>query len=590
VLTDEHDELRMERGETSAATAPGRRRRDRRWAVLLVVLTVVPLIVSAFYLWFAVGKDYLPTVDWALFELGTRDALHHGVFVGPYSRFGWNHPGPLLFYVLSGPYALLGDQSISMHITALLVNAVTLVLVGWVAWRRGRLATVVVVLVPVALLTHALGADVLRNPWNPYLPVLPLLLLLLLAWSVAVGDLWMAPLAIAVASFVIQSHVGLALEAVALLVVALVAVLARGVRTAKVERRRYWVRVAWVAGVSAVVFLILWSPVAYGTFVKHDGNVRRLMDFFTSDHRTAGFHTALRVMGLQWGPKPEWILGPRGNDVLGNAYTEPRWWLAVWLVLGGAAVVVAWRRRAWDTVLLGVLLAVGAVAAVVAVSNIVDLLFPYLNRWTWVLGAGFAILALQGVWLAIPPARRDAVLRWAVPVAAVVIVVVSVMETVDAVNAGTPYASEQRRERVITSEVLAHLPPGSGPVLIETTQAPTIVPGIALALEKQGIPVRVSPSQPIVYGHRRDSNGGPYRAELTVVSGHDKIKAFNPPGPRIAYFSRPLTAADRRALDQFVVQARHTPPGPDRQALLEVARIGRQGPAEEVAVYLSRPG
>lgn len=590
MLTDEHDELRVEPGEASATPVPGARRGDRWWAVLLVALLVVPLIVSAFYLWFAVGKDYLPTVDWALFELQTRDALHHGVFVGPYSRFGWNHPGPLLFYALAGPYVLLGDRSISMHITAVLLNAVTLALVGWVAWRRGRLATVIAVLVPVALLTHALGADVLRNPWNPYLPVLPLLLLLLLAWSVAAGDLWMAPLAIAVASFAIQSHVGLALEAAAFLVVALIAVLVRGVRTTSDERRRYWMRVAWSAGVSAVVFVVLWSPVAYGTFVKHDGNVQRLVDFFTSGRQTAGFDTAIRVMGLQWGPKPEWILGARGNDVLGNAFTEPRWWLAVWLVLAGAATAVAWRRRAWDTVLLGVLLAVGSVVAIVAVSNIVDLVYPYLNRWTWVLGAGFGILTLQGVWLALPPSRRDSVLRWAAPIAAVVLVVISVVETVDAVNAGTPFSREQRRERVITREVLAHLPPGSGPVLIVTTQAPTIVPGIALALEKHGIPVRVSPSQPIVYGSRRDSNGGPYRAELTVVNGHDNIKRFHPPGPRIAYFSRPLTAADRRALQQFVEQARHTPAGPDRQALLQVARVGRQGPAEEVAVYLSRPG
>ena len=33
-----------------------------------------------------------------------------GLFVGPYSRYGWNHPGPLLFYVLAVPYKLLGDR------------------------------------------------------------------------------------------------------------------------------------------------------------------------------------------------------------------------------------------------------------------------------------------------------------------------------------------------------------------------------------------------------------------------------------------------------------------------------------------------
>ena len=167
--------------QTPTAFVPDRDRRDLWWCVLLVALVLVPLVVSAFYLWFGVGSDYLPTVDWALFELQTRDALDHGVWVGPYSRFGWNHPGPMLFYALAVPYKLLGSRSVSMHIAALGVNAATLAAIGWVAYRRGRLAMVIIVLVPVALLARTLGADALRDPWNPYLPVLPLLLLLLLA-------------------------------------------------------------------------------------------------------------------------------------------------------------------------------------------------------------------------------------------------------------------------------------------------------------------------------------------------------------------------------------------------------------------------
>ncbi len=74
--------------------------RDRWWSIGLIALLVVPLLVSALYLWFAVGSDYLPNTDWAVFELRTRDVFQQGLFVGPYSRYGWNHPGPLLFYLL----------------------------------------------------------------------------------------------------------------------------------------------------------------------------------------------------------------------------------------------------------------------------------------------------------------------------------------------------------------------------------------------------------------------------------------------------------------------------------------------------------
>lgn len=576
--------------ETPTAFVPDCSRRDRWWCVLLAALLLLPLLVSAFHLWFGVGSDYLPTVDWALLELQTRDALEHGVFVGPYSRFGWNHPGPMLFYALAVPYKLLGSRSVSMHIAALGVNAVTVATIGWVAYRRGRLAMVIIVLVPVALLMRTLGADVLRDPWNPYLPVLPLLLLILLAWSIAADDVWMLPIAILVASFTIQSHVGLALETVALLLVALAAVVFRGLRPAPEGRRAYWVRAAKSFGVATAVFVAAWSPVAYGTFVKNDGNIGKLLAFFTDGRETAGFTTALEVLGLQWGPKPEWLFGARGFGFLGNAFLEPRWWLAVWLALGIGTVVIALRRRVAETVWLAVVAAVGLLAAGIAVSSIVGLVYPYLNRWTWTLGTALGILVLQGLWLAVPEARRAGVLRWSLPVAIVVLGTLSVIGTVEAIDAGTPYSSAQRRERVITDEVLANLPDGSGPVLIDTTQGGVIAPGIALQLERRGIPVQMRPAQPVVYGSRRSKDDGPYRAELVVVLGDEEIRAFESPGPRIAHYVRKRNAADRAATRGFEQEARETPPGPERNALLEVVRKSRTGPAEEIAVYLVRPG
>ena len=73
-----------------------------RPAVLLrlaVVLTVVPLIVSAVALLLGPG-DYVAIGDLAATELITRDVGRHAVELGPYSRDGWHHPGPALFYVL----------------------------------------------------------------------------------------------------------------------------------------------------------------------------------------------------------------------------------------------------------------------------------------------------------------------------------------------------------------------------------------------------------------------------------------------------------------------------------------------------------
>jgi hypothetical protein len=562
--------------------------RDRWWSIGVVALLVLPLVVSALYLWFGVGRDYFPNTDWAVFELRTRDVFRQGLFVGPYSRYGWNHPGPLLFYLLALPYKLMGDRSISLHITALLINAAALAGIGWVAFRRGRLPMVIATVVPVVLMTHALGADLLRNPWNPYVPVVPLMLLLLLCWSVAVGDLWLLPITVAVASFALQSHVGLALIVLAFVAVAVVGILVQGARTPPGARRRWWIRTAKAVGVSVGVFALLWFPVFWGTVVKHDGNLRRLFNFFTGSHETAGVAKALRVLGLQWGPKPEWIFGARGTDLQAVQLTEARWWLAIGAVLGFAAVVVAFRRRSFATLWLAALLAVGFPAAALAVSNIIGFVYPYLTRWTWVLGTGLGILILWGAWLAVPAARRASVLRFAAPLAVLLVGVVAVMETVDAVDAGTPFAAAQAQERVITRQVLDHLPAGKGPVLIDARDGTVVAPGIALALEKHGIDVDVTPINDPVYGLDRRP-AGPYRAELVPVAGPDAIARVTPPGPVVARYVKPSTPAFRRRVRGLIAEAEQLPPGTERTAILKNLRHGLEGPETDFVVYLRSP-
>ena len=561
--------------------------RDRAWILGLTVLLLLPLLVSAVYLWFAVGSAYYPNSDWALFELHTRDVFHHLLFVGPYSRYGWNHPGPLLFYTLALPYKLSGSRSISIHITALLVNAATIAAIAWVAFRRGRLPMAIAVLVPVGLLTHALGADLLRNPWNPYLPVIPLLLLLLLCWSVAVGDLWMLPIAIAVASFAIQLHVGLLLVSSVFLLVALAAIVVRGIRTHGADRRAWWRRVAKVVAVSFGAFLVLWSPVLYGTFVRKDGNIGNIIQFFQGKHDTLGFTRAFEVLGLQWGTRPEWIFGARGNDIVGVQHVDHTWWLALGLALGIAATVVAVRRSSTATVWLAGIVAAGFGAGLVAVSNVVDADFPYLTRWTWALGAGLGILLLRAAWLAIAPERRDAVLRVAVPVAAVLLVLVSVTETVDALTAGTPYPKLQAPERTITRQVLAHLPPGKGTVLIDNGHAVLQTPGIVLALERHEIPTAVVPSQVVMFGYDRDVSHGPYRAALIPIAG-SAVNLVHAPkgGRRIAHYTRPLTAAEGRGIDTYIEQTKKLPPSTGRSALLRALRLRLSLPSQVINVYL----
>src|SRR5581483_3884451 len=87
--------------------------------------------------------------DIALLVLSARDALHRGVLVGPYSRYGWHHPGPSYFYLLAVPVSWWHGPT-GLYVTVPLIvglSAAGLALLvrrgsgdgaGWVAAESGR--------------------------------------------------------------------------------------------------------------------------------------------------------------------------------------------------------------------------------------------------------------------------------------------------------------------------------------------------------------------------------------------------------------------------------------------------------------------
>src|SRR4051794_3327532 len=89
---------------TSAAVAPaGRQSRAHKSVVGIVSFVVaLPFIVLAVR---AARSHWLTFSDWGPMELRVRDVgTSHLPLVGPYSRYGWSHPGPIVFYLLALPY------------------------------------------------------------------------------------------------------------------------------------------------------------------------------------------------------------------------------------------------------------------------------------------------------------------------------------------------------------------------------------------------------------------------------------------------------------------------------------------------------
>jgi hypothetical protein len=174
------------------------------WVAIVLAVVVLPIAVSLITM---VGDEWYPGGDFALEVMqadevgGSRTPL-----TGAWSRWGWDHPGPLLFWLFAPFTKLLGPIGILWG--AALLNGVAMAGGLLVAMRRGGRSLAVLTALALVVLCSALGAGRLVDPWNPWAAVLPFFAFVLLAWAVGDRDVAMAPWLVAVGTFAVQAHVG----------------------------------------------------------------------------------------------------------------------------------------------------------------------------------------------------------------------------------------------------------------------------------------------------------------------------------------------------------------------------------------------
>src|SRR3954467_14574849 len=99
---------------------------------LCAVLTVA--IAVAFH---HRNEPSFPFSDLAVTETYTILASQGRLFLGPYSRFSWHHPGPIYFYALVPFYRMVGGATVGLDLGALAVNMCCTAIAVIVACRAG---------------------------------------------------------------------------------------------------------------------------------------------------------------------------------------------------------------------------------------------------------------------------------------------------------------------------------------------------------------------------------------------------------------------------------------------------------------------
>ncbi len=555
----------------------------------LLALALAPFVVGLIAVTFG---DYHPVSDVALVELRVRDVFTGDVsLVGPYSRFGWNHPGPALFVGLAIPYVLTGQSSSALLAGALLFNAAAVTGIAVVARRRGGIVGTAWLLLVTSVLALALGGEVIRSPWNPYVTVLGFLLFCLLAWSVTDLDVWAAPFAVGLGSVIVQTHVSYALV-VAVLGSAALAVAV--VRTRRIDLARGGVaarsRLRRSVLASLVVAAVLWAaPVAEE--LTRDGNLSAIARFFTGDQSTAGFGVAIDTVSTGLAPWAAWLGASESiNPFNGQLSSSGTPWFLVTLAALGAAAAFAVRRAPTGSAarLCGIAgLAIGV--SLVAVARIVDGVLPYLVRWLWGVAALTAAAIGWAVWDSLSKATRRQSRRPLVGVLAVGLAGVALGGVVSAARADDPFANPvvaQLADQIVASDRIA-----AGATVVVTGMNP----GVGLELERRGLDIVYPAADATRVGeHRIDALAD---VELLVVADGAVAEAVADATWEPVAFVDALSAAERAAAERLVrahieVQADLYEPGYlvvlSEQRVDEVADVDRGEVADAIEALKQR--
>ncbi len=377
----------------------------------MAVLAGLPLLVFLVKIGWPAWDPFHVEGDMALIELATRHASEGRQLLGPYSRFGFHHPGPAMFYLLAPLYAASGGLFVSLLFTALLANAVLLGGAAWTAWRAGREEALLPALVVLPLLALYIRPSYLCSVWNPNLAIVPFLAALLALAAVIAGRMAFLPLAVGAGSLALQCHLGF------LLPLAAAGGLSAAARLIGPVRR--WLGLddrsagrwgAWAALATGLA-VVMWAPTVVEQLTGSPGNVTRIVEFLRRPSEPHGLGGSIRAVA---GASGALLLAPSGARLGGPSTAVES---AVAQVLGFAlvaalplALMVARRERRPFTTALAALGIVVVPAAVIVVRAISGDLHEYLLRWLAAVGALglIAVAAAAAPALARLAARRRA--------------------------------------------------------------------------------------------------------------------------------------------------------------------------------------
>ncbi|MEP6623990.1 MAG: hypothetical protein ABJC79_06090, partial [Acidimicrobiia bacterium] len=466
---------------------------------------------------------------------------------GLYSRPGWNHPGPIMFWAMAPLSWATGHAPWATRIGGAVMQAVALAWLGVATARRGIRWLLAAGLV--CSCTY-LASDqwLFREPWNLHIPVPFFIVFLFLTVFVARGESrQLVGMSIA-ATIVVSTHLGYApLVIVGFAYAAMWMVI--DARRTGVGPPRFRRTVGWCA----LVWGVTWAAPVLDLVLHWSGNLGKIVSYFAAGHASVGLGDAVRFTADEFRWVPPWIGGAHRIEFFtGHAVPASPAWLMVPLVMVVVATVAVRSSRDRDDARLLGLAVLMVVVGVLAISG-ADEPRAYTFQWRAVLAAFLATACLSSVvTVVLRRARRAGTARRAMALVTVAAIAGSTIAMTVAVVRG-PSQFLAYREPDLQSVVsrIDRWPRPRGPVRVRAvgSSLPSLSDGVVNELDRRGVDVRVDPELGRIFGADRTiARSADVETWFVTEDGSRIPELLALPGARLLAARTPLSPGREREL------------------------------------------
>lgn len=237
--------------------------------------------------------------DLALLDISTRNAVSGRSFLGPYSRFDFNHPGPAFLFARAPVHYLSGFSGSSSYVTVPLLLAASLVGVHLILRKNLTPGGVALFSLIALLYLYRTHHAIWLLDWNPFVIIFPFLLFLTSSASFSAGNPRWLPLVLLSGSFVAQTHLG----GFPVVIIAGLTGITLYLFPSLRDRSGFRERLAMLGKGRAPlwsfwVLVLMWLPVLIEALSSGGGNIFAVGRFIRNTPADASFRQALHMWAL----------------------------------------------------------------------------------------------------------------------------------------------------------------------------------------------------------------------------------------------------------------------------------------------------